>query len=118
MSVRLLTKQHLKFLSLKVGCTVRLSLHSSKCHIVGMEITLCDFGFVHPEIFARTLFSRIALKDIAYLRRSNSLLGHDLPISVTDRVISPFREDFLFTKLLRSFVKIKASRKFPNLQYL
>ena len=64
MSVRLLTKQHLKFLSLKVGCTVRLSLHSSKCHIVGMEITLCDFGSVHPEIFARTLFSRIALKDI------------------------------------------------------
>ena len=28
-----------------------------------------------------------------------SRLGHDLPISVNGRVISPFREDFIFTKL-------------------
>ena len=44
------------------------------------------------------LISQIALKDI--LRRLNSRLGHDLPIhvSVTDRVISPFREDFVFAK--------------------
>ena len=36
---------------------------------------------------------------------------HDLPISVIDRVISPIRED------MRSFAKIKPSRKFPTLQY-
>ena len=36
------------------------------------------------------------------------------PISVNDRVISAFREDFMH---MRSFVKIKPSRKFPNLQY-
>ena len=35
---------------------------------------------------------------------------HDLHISVNDRVISPYREDFIITKL-------KPSRKFPNLQY-
>ena len=29
----------------------------------------------------------------------NSRLGHDLPISVKDRVISLFRENFVFTKL-------------------
>ena len=29
----------------------------------------------------------------------NSRLGHDLPISVNDKVIQPFREDFIFTKL-------------------
>ena len=29
----------------------------------------------------------------------NSRLGHDLHISVGDRVISAFREDFIFTKL-------------------
>ena len=29
----------------------------------------------------------------------NPQLGHDLPISVNDRVISTFREDFIFTKL-------------------
>ena len=28
----------------------------------------------------------------------NSRLGHDLPRSVNDRVISAFREDFVFTK--------------------
>ena len=46
---------------------------------------------------------------------------HDLHISGNDRVISPFREDFIFTKLtlhMQSFAKIKPSRKFPNLQYL
>ena len=30
----------------------------------------------------------------------NSLqLGHDLPLSVNDMLILPFREDFIFTKL-------------------
>ena len=29
----------------------------------------------------------------------NPRLAHDLHISVIDRVISPFREDFIFTKL-------------------
>ena len=29
----------------------------------------------------------------------NSLLDNDLPISLNDRVISPLREDFIFTKL-------------------
>ena len=47
---------------------------------------------LNPEIFARILFPRIALKDLL------SLLGYDLHISVVDRVISPFREDFIFTK--------------------
>ena len=40
---------------------------------------------------------------------------YDLPILLIDRVISPVRKDFIFTK--RSFTKIKPSRKFPNLQY-
>ena len=59
---------------------------------------LCNFPkTVNPEISARILFSRIALKDI--LQHLNSRLGNDLPISVTDRVISPFCEDIVFTKL-------------------
>ena len=52
---------------------------------------------VNPEIFARILFSRIASKDIFATLKSR--LGHDLPRSVNDKVISPFREDFIFTKL-------------------
>ena len=56
------------------------------------------FITVNPEIFARILFSRIALKDIL-AGAKNSPLVHDLPISVINGVISLFREDFIFTKL-------------------
>ena len=42
-----------------------------------------------------------------------------LLISVNDRMISLLPEDFIFTKLrMRSFAKIKHSRKFPNLQQI
>ena len=34
-SVKLLTEHHLEFLSLKEAAQARLSLHLSKCHIVG-----------------------------------------------------------------------------------
>ena len=69
---------------------------------------------VNSEIFARILFSRIALKYIfATLKR----LRHDLPISVTNSVVLLFREGFIFAKLrMRSFTKKKNSRKIPNLQ--
>ena len=39
MSVKLLTKQHLEFLSLKGATQARLSLHLSKCHIVGNRMS-------------------------------------------------------------------------------
>ena len=41
--------------------------------------------------------------------------------SVNDKVITPLREGLMFTKLricMRSYAKIKFSRKFPNLQYI
>ena len=67
---------------------------------------------VNLEIFMRILFSGIAVKghicDAKNLRQ-----GHDLAISVDNRVISLFAR-VLFSK---SFEKIKPSRKFPNLQY-
>ena len=63
---------------------------------------------LYPEIFARILFSQIALKDI--LAAIKSRLLHDLPISVIDRVISPLSEDFIFAKLRicenKTFAKI------------
>ena len=49
-------------------------------------------------IFARTLFSRIALNDI-FTTLDFRKLGHDLPISLSDRNTSPLREGFIFTKL-------------------
>ena len=59
---------------------------------------------VNSEIFARILFSRVAIKDIFAMLKSRDM-G-----MVDDRVIVRYREDFIFTK-------IKTSRKFPNLQY-
>ena len=57
----------------------------------------------------RILFSRLAFKrHISNVKKSR--LSQGLPISIKDRVIFPFREGFIFTK-------IKSSRKFPNLQY-
>ena len=44
MTVKLLTEHHLEFLSLKGVAQARLSLHLSKCHIVGnhMSRLICE----------------------------------------------------------------------------
>ena len=47
---------------------------------------------VNSEIFANSVKRHIW--DV-----QNSPLGHDLPISVNGRVISPYHESFIFTKL-------------------
>ena len=39
MCVMLLTAHHFELLSLKGGCKARLSLHLSKCHIVGNHMS-------------------------------------------------------------------------------
>ena len=57
---------------------------------------------VNSEIVANSVISHIC--DVKNLR-----LEHDLPISVNDRMISSFHEGYIFMKL-------KTSRKFPNLQ--
>ena len=46
---------------------------------------------VNSEIFANSV------KNICDIK--NSRKGHDLPIPANDRVISPFREGFILTKL-------------------
>ena len=43
MIVKLLTERHLEFLSLKGTAERRLSLHMSKCHIVGNHMTRLIF---------------------------------------------------------------------------
>ena len=77
-------------------------------------------NIVNPDILAIILLSRIALKDISYVNpeifsiisvkrhvcdAKNSRLGHDLHISVNNRVISAFHEDFIFTKLCIWYAK-------------
>ena len=60
---------------------------------------------VNSEILARILFSRKAQRTFVKLKKSR--IGHDLPTSVNDSVISPFREGFIFTKLRSSEVSRK-----------
>ena len=82
---------------------------SQICLLLQLGLALQEFT-VNPKIFGRILFLRLALKD------KNSQVGHDLPISVKDIVISPFHEGFFHeTSHMRSFAKIKASPKFLNL---
>ena len=55
--------------------------------------TYCRFGnFRENFIFANSFKRHIS--DV-----KNSRIRQDLPISINDRVISPFREGFIFTKL-------------------
>ena len=51
---------------------------------------------VDSEIFARILFSRIALKDTLVMLKfdKNLRLRQDLPILINNRVILPFRKGF------------------------
>ena len=64
---------------------------------------------VDSENFVRILFSRNCIKrhisDVKNLR-----LRQDLPISINDRVILPFREGFIFMKLRICICEV--SRKF------
>ena len=75
---------------------------------------------VKSEVFARILFSRIALKAIFKLPRQNSRLGHGLPASINDSDFD-ISQGYYFHETshlqMRSFVKIIPSQKFPNLQY-
>ena len=58
-----------------------------------IKLKYCKFGnFRENIIFANSVKRHI--RDV-----ENSLQEHDLPISVNDRVISPFREDSIFTEL-------------------
>ena len=62
MTVKLLTEPHLEFLSFKGGCT-----GSSESTLVKMQYCWKSHVAAHTvntEIFARILFSRMAVKDI------------------------------------------------------
>ena len=59
---------------------------------------------VNTEIFANSVKKHVC-------DAKNSRLGLDLPISVSDRVIAPFCEDFVFTKLRVCFPENKTLTK-------
>ena len=70
-----------------------------------MITVYCKIGNFRENI----IFPNSVKRNICVVKQMR--FGHDLLISVNNRVISPFCED------MRSFAKIKSSRKFPNLQY-
>ena len=51
---------------------------------IQIHVNECKVNTVNSEIFARILFSRIALKDI-FAKYKKSRLWHDLPASVKDK---------------------------------
>ena len=70
-------------------------------------VTYCKFMFINVKIilyigkFCENLIFPNNIKRHIYICDvKNSRLGHDTPISVNDRVILPFCEGFIFTKLL------------------
>ena len=90
------------------GLCITLLVHDSHALLLLLHpgqrfpICYCKFGnFRENFIFANSVTHICDIK--------NSCLEDDLAILTNDRVISPFREDFIFEK-------IKPSRKFPNLQ--
>ena len=70
-----------------------MKLNYSGKRKVGKRYIYCKSGNFHQNfIFANSVKRHTC--DV-----ENSRLGHDLPASVNDRVILPFLEDFIFTKL-------------------
>ena len=66
--------------------------------------TYCQSGIFREKfIFANRVKRHIC--DVKYSR-----LGHDIPISLNDRVISPFRKGFIFTKLRENKTLAKISK--------
>ena len=49
MSVKLLIEHHLEFLSLKGATQAGLSLHMSKCHIVGNLMSRLTYHLAHKQ---------------------------------------------------------------------
>ena len=69
------------------------NLTSISRHRNGLHGNYCKSGnFRENFIFANSVKRHIC-------DTKNSRPGHDLPASVNDSVISPFFEDFIFTKL-------------------
>ena len=73
--------------------------------VVQLHVRYCKFGN-----FRENLFSRIALKDI-FATKKKLRLERELhvPTSVNERVISQFREGFIFMKLREIKTRAKIS---------
>ena len=52
MNIKLITKHHLEFVSLKEAAQARLNLHSSKCHIVGNHMSLLIYIYTGNQFHA------------------------------------------------------------------
>ena len=74
----------------------------------GHICTECNRNTVNPEIFARIIFFTNSFKRHSCGAKNLGLV-HVLPISVINRVISPFCEDFIFAKL-RIYAKFRENK--------
>ena len=96
----------LKFVFLKISS--KIIYQNVKGEI---EICYCKYvNFRENFIFAKSVKRHIC-------NVKNLQLGHDLPLSVNDILISPFHKDFIFTKhgLCEDSQKLNLAKKNPNL---
>ena len=76
-----------------VHCKIHESEHEKRRKLKKQLKVYFRFGIFRENfIFANSIKRHIS--DV-----KNSRLRQDLPISINDRVMSPFREGFIFTKL-------------------
>ena len=101
----------LKLFSNLIGATLKYT-----CFTVHTTI-LCLDGWYFPCIILTTVNSEMFLYNVKrhICQVKNSQQGHDLPLSVNDRVIS---QGLYFHETSHMFVKIKPLRNFSNLQGL
>ena len=67
MNIKLLNEHHLEFLSLKEAAQARLSLHLSKCHIVGIHMSwlilyMSAFSSKHAQLYRRANLMHMLLE--------------------------------------------------------
>ena len=64
---------------------------------VNLQISRCVHVLKSGNFRDNFIFENSVKKHICDVK--NSRPGHDIPLSVNDRVISPFRKGYIFTKL-------------------
>ena len=83
MSVKLLTEHHLEFLSLKETAQARLSLHLSKCHIVGNHMSRLNYSLSKLVFLHFSQYEQVSLiSQTLFFSDRQCFCGHILKLLV------------------------------------
>ena len=79
MIVELLTHHHLEFLSLKEAAEARVSLHLSKCHIVGNHMSRLKFRLEQFKATYCMVFTAFQTHTLIISQSANRKSGTSVP---------------------------------------